>query len=84
MITLDADKYLINIPYIEKLLQDKNPKEIAEHMGLVAIATNVPIIVCCIYAAELCGASSFLSTTLKINMEFYGVNQVLYHSKPCF
>ena len=45
MNNIDANKYRINIKSIKLMLDKKKPEERIGHIGNVAIATGVPIVV---------------------------------------
>lgn len=75
--SLDADKYRINIPDIIAFTHDKNEKERMEFMGMLAIATNVPIIIVATYIGELYGFTPELVSFIERMKLFYNIDTVL-------
>lgn len=75
--TLDANDYRINVPYILNLTQDKNSEEIYDLIGSISVSTSVPIIIVCCYIGELYGFSNKLNAFIDRLKAFYCVTQVL-------
>lgn len=76
MSTLDADKYRICMTDILNFTKDKTVEERYEGIGMLAVATAVPVIVVCCYLGELYGFWPELKALLKRLMEFYKVDEV--------
>lgn len=77
IMTLDANKYRINVPSIKLMLADKSPQERYEFIGNLAIATGVPIIIVCYYVGELYGFDIQLYAFIERLKKFYNVTEVL-------
>lgn len=75
---LDADRYRVNVKDIEWMLVDKETdKERLEFIGLISVATGVPIIVVCCYVGELWGFTDELKAMIERLKAFYHVTEVL-------
>lgn len=57
--------------------KDKTEEERYEGIGMLAVATAVPVVVVCCYLGELYGFWPELKALLKRLMEFYKVDEVL-------
>lgn len=75
--TLDCDRYRINIPNIKSLAEDKTEDQRIEMIGKLAIITGVPIIIVCHYIGELYGFTDKLQALIKRLKEFYTVDEVI-------
>lgn len=80
--TLDADKYRLNVDAIKSLTKDKDDAERIEFLGVLAIATGVPIIIVAVYLGELYGFSDALNATIGRLKAFYNIIDVLNVSQP--
>lgn len=77
MNTLDADKYRINVKDVITFTQDKNHKDRMEFMGMLAVATNVPIIIVATFVGELYGFTPDLNSFIDELKLFYSIDKVL-------
>lgn len=77
MSKLDADKYRLNINDIISFTKDKTHKEIMESVGLLAVATSVPIIIVLTYIGELYGFTPDVLAYIERLKEFYKIDEVL-------
>lgn len=74
--TLDADHYRINVQPIADLTREKTEAERIQMLGVLAISTGVPIIICCVYLGELYGFSEELVKTMERFKTFYHITEV--------
>lgn len=80
--TLDADKYRVNVSMIKLLLDDKTPKERIEYLGNLAVMTSVPIIIVAAYTGELYGFTDEIDSIISRLMEFYTIKELLNVKRP--
>ena len=73
---LDCTKYRINIPAIKSMLEDKTIEERQGAIGMVSLATGVPIIVVTCYVIELWGSYPILDAYLARLVDFYGIKEI--------
>ena len=74
---LNANKYRINIPKIQSLIDNKPEEKYVIYIGAIALATNVPIIVVACYVGELYGFTEELRNYISRLMQFYCVEEVI-------
>lgn len=75
---LDADKYRLSKPAIIGLMYDKKTdEERTKFIGAAALATNVPIIIVCVYVGETYGFNNSLTNFMSELLLFYRVTEVL-------
>lgn len=77
MNNIDANKYRINVKAIKLMLDKKKPEERFSHIGKVALASGVPIIIVCYYVGELYGFTDELNQKIDRLKKFYTVDNVL-------
>jgi hypothetical protein len=73
---LDADHYRINIPHIKELTKKLKDEERVKFAGVLAVATGVPIIICCAYLGEIYGFSEKLLAFMERLKIFYAVTEI--------
>lgn len=74
---LDCNKYRLSFKDIQYYSKNKKDKELIDSISMIAIATNVPIIIVCYYIGELYGFDSILKSMIQRLRKFYHVKQVL-------
>lgn len=74
--TLDANKYRINIKSIAHQLDAKTQQERYDYIGPLALSSGVPIIIICYYIAELYGMTDNIKTFILRLKEFYSITEV--------
>jgi hypothetical protein len=79
--TLNANDYRLRIPYIISLTKDKTADEIFDFIGVLAIATNIHIVLVSYYIGELYGFDSRLYAFISRLEKFYTVKEVLNVNK---
>ncbi len=79
---VDCNQYRLSFKDVENLLQDKTEKEIAEYIGMIAVATAVPIIVVCCFIGEIKGFTPTLLARIDSLKTFYSVDKVIGINPP--
>lgn len=74
--TLDADEYRINIPFIKEMTKNLTDKERYDFVSELAVVTGVPIIIICIYLTELYGHTVELDAFANRMKLFYNVSEI--------
>lgn len=77
MTTLDADKYRVNEADVFNFTKGKTHEERMQFLGMLAIATNVHIIIVATYVGEIYGFSQDLVDFINRMKLFYNVDKVL-------
>lgn len=80
--TLDCDKYRVNVEPIRSLVGDKVDPERTDFVGALSLSTGVPIIIVAHYLAELYGMSDVLTSKIETLTKFYGIKRVLNYIDP--
>lgn len=75
--TLDADRYRLNVSLVEYLTKDKSPKERLELISLLAVTTGVPVIITACYIGELYGFNEEILKRIERLKDFYKIKEVL-------
>lgn len=75
--TLNADHYRASLPDIITFTKDKDSKERFNMLSILAIVTNVPIIIVCVYLIELYGPDEKVSNQMERLKKFYKIDEVL-------
>jgi len=74
---VNADDYRVNIQSISKMFEAKpSYKEKVEHIGPIAVATMVPILVVCQYMGEIYGFTPELEDKMDKLKYFYKVTEL--------
>lgn len=73
---LNCDDYRISFKDVTMLLGMKPLEERFDHIGMVAVVTNVPIIVVCHYFGEVSGYNNQLNDFIAELCIFYKVLEV--------
>lgn len=74
---LDAGKYRFQMPYIIGLTKDKSPEDLHYMIGMLSIASGVPIIIVAYYLIELYGFNKEIYDFIERLKKFYGVTEVI-------
>ncbi len=77
MNTLDADLYRINIKDIKHFSQHWTPEQRIKDLGMLAVATGVPVIIVATYLGEIYGLTPELIAQIDRLKLFYHIDQVL-------
>ena len=75
--TIDLNRYRINVPLVESWIKFKKDKDPADLAGELAIATNVPIIAILHYIGETVGFSDKINADIESLKKFYGITQII-------
>lgn len=75
--TLDCNKYRINVGPIRALTKGKSQKERYQLISSLAIVTDVPVIVVVCYLGELYGFDKDMIALLFLLKDFYHITDVL-------
>jgi hypothetical protein len=74
--TLDIDKYRVNVPAIRLATEGKSDEEKMRLIGELAVSTLVPIIAVACFVGELYGFDPELRAFIKRLMAFYKITEV--------
>lgn len=77
MTTLDADQYRANYSDVKYFTNDKTPKERYEFIGMLAIVTNVPILIIASYIGEIYGFDLQLIDFIDRLKVFYHIDSIV-------
>jgi hypothetical protein len=75
--TLDLDKYRIQLPYIKAWIETRPDYIFKNEVGAIALATSVPIIVVSHFIGELFGYTDEVLAKIQSDMAFYRITEVL-------
>lgn len=73
---LDALEYSVNISYVKAHLDARPGWKFSEEVGVLSIASGVPIIIVSHYIGELFGYTEEITSKIKRDMLFYSVVSV--------
>lgn len=82
MSSLDANSYRINIKDILSFCRDKSAEERIASLGMLAVATGVPVIIVGVYLGELYGFTPELLNQIERLKTFYSIDEVLNIHEP--
>lgn len=74
--TIDCDRYRVNVPVIAELTKDMDEEERLEFIATFSAGSHVPIIAVACYIGELYGVSEALQFYLNSLILFYRVSEV--------
>jgi len=74
---LDCDKYKLSLPFIRDLTKDLTQLERLQTIGIIAIASGVPIIVVATFIGELWGYTIELEGFIERLKTFYMVEEIV-------
>lgn len=75
--TLDCDKYRLSQAFVITLASSIPKGNLIPELGMLAIATSVPIIIVVHYLIEVYGPTKDLLTSLETFKKFYGIDEVI-------
>jgi hypothetical protein len=74
---LDSKKYLIQKTYIKNWIDTKPEIKLVDHIGDIALASGLHIVLVAHFMIELYGENEELLSKKKRFMEFYGIEGVI-------
>lgn len=77
--TLDIDKYRINIPFIETYINNQPNMDFEAELTILAASKDIPIIAVCYYMGELYGFNTRLLNKINRLKIFYNVSNIIGH-----